>query len=81
MRLILPIFAALILTGCDPEDFAPGDRYKADFHYTLKPSDRLSVENFGMGRPVHRDYRRPVCLHSGNAGCDKNRYPRIARHY
>ena len=46
MRLILPIFAALILTGCDPEDFAPGDRYKADFHYTLKPSDRLSVENF-----------------------------------
>ncbi len=46
MRLILPIFAALLLTGCDFEDFASSDRYKAEFHYTLKPTDRLSVENF-----------------------------------
>jgi DUF4097 and DUF4098 domain-containing protein YvlB len=46
MRLILPVLAALILAGCDPEDFGPSDRYKADFHYTLKPSGRLSVENF-----------------------------------
>src|SRR4051812_28966730 len=50
MRLILPVFtalsAALLLTGCDIEDFGSSDRYKAEFHYTLKPSDRLSVENF-----------------------------------
>lgn len=46
MRLILPILATLLLAGCDIEDFGPSDRFKADFHYTLKPTDRLSVENF-----------------------------------
>lgn len=46
MRMILPVLAVLFLAGCDIEDFGPSDRYKADFHYTLKPSDRLSVENF-----------------------------------
>jgi len=46
MRLILPLLAALLLVGCDFEDFGPSDRYKAEFHYTLKPTDRLSVENF-----------------------------------
>lgn len=46
MRLILALFAALLLVGCDIEDFGPSDRYKSEFHYTLKPSDRLSVENF-----------------------------------
>jgi PBP1b-binding outer membrane lipoprotein LpoB len=46
MRLILPLLAALLLVGCDYEDFGPSDRYKAEFHYTLKPTDRLSVENF-----------------------------------
>ena len=46
MRLILPLLAALLMMGCDFEDFGPSDRYKAEFHYTLKPTDRLSVENF-----------------------------------
>ena len=46
MRLILPLLAALLLVGCDIEDFGPSDRFKADFHYTLKPTDRLTVENF-----------------------------------
>ena len=46
MRLILPLLAALLLMGCDYEDFGPSDRYRAEFHYTLKPTDRLSVENF-----------------------------------
>ena len=50
MRLILvsstALCAALLLTGCDIEDFGPSDRYRTDFHYTLKPADRLSVENF-----------------------------------
>src|ERR1700759_2372930 len=47
MRLILPLLAALVLlTGCDIEDFGPSDRYKEDFHYTLKANERLSVENF-----------------------------------
>jgi hypothetical protein len=46
MRLILPLLAALLLMGCDFEDFGPSDRYKAEFHYTLKPTDRLSVDNF-----------------------------------
>lgn len=46
MRLILPVLAALLLMGCDFEDFGPSDRYRAEFHYTLKPSDRLAVENF-----------------------------------
>ena len=46
MRCILLVFAALILAGCDPFDFGPSDRFQADFHYTLKPADRLSVENF-----------------------------------
>jgi DUF4097 and DUF4098 domain-containing protein YvlB len=46
MRLILPLLAALLLAGCDIEDFGPSDRFKTDFHYTLKPTDRLSIENF-----------------------------------
>lgn len=46
MRLILPLLAALLLVGCDLDDFGPSDRVRADFHYTLKPTDRLSVENF-----------------------------------
>jgi len=46
MRLILPILAALILVGCDLDDFGPSDRFRADFHYTLKPAARLNVENF-----------------------------------
>lgn len=46
MRLILPLLAALLLVGCDFDDLGPSDRFKAEFHYTLKPSDRLSVENF-----------------------------------
>jgi hypothetical protein len=46
MRFILLALAALALAGCDPSDFGPSDRFQADFHYTLKPADRLSVENF-----------------------------------
>jgi hypothetical protein len=46
MRLILPIIAALLLAGCDVADFGPSDRFKDDFHYTLKPANRLSVETF-----------------------------------
>lgn len=46
MRLILPLLAILALAGCDYEDFGPSDRYRAEFHYTLKPTDRISVENF-----------------------------------
>jgi DUF4097 and DUF4098 domain-containing protein YvlB len=48
----IPLLLAAILTatlftlGCDPADFGPSDRFQADFHYTLKPADRLSVENF-----------------------------------
>lgn len=46
MRLMLPILAALLLAGCDLDDFGPSDRFKSDFHYTLKPAERLNVENF-----------------------------------
>jgi hypothetical protein len=46
MRLIVIPLAALLLVGCDIEDFGPSDRYKAEFHYTLKPTERLNVENF-----------------------------------
>lgn len=46
MRWILLVLATLLLAGCDIEDFGPSDRFRADFHYTLKPADRLSVENF-----------------------------------
>ena len=46
MRLILPVLATLVLAGCNPEDFGPSDRYKDDFHYTLKPSERFSIEDF-----------------------------------
>ncbi len=46
MRLIVIPLAALLLVGCDMEDFGPSDRYKAEFHYTLKPTERLNVENF-----------------------------------
>jgi hypothetical protein len=46
MRFLPPVLAVLFLTGCDFDDLGASDRYKADFHYTLKPSDRLSVENF-----------------------------------
>src|SRR5580700_10188274 len=46
MRLILPVLAALLLMGCDLDDFGPSDRFKTDFHYTLKPAARLSIENF-----------------------------------
>lgn len=46
MRLVVIPLAALLLVGCDMEDFGPSDRYKAEFHYTLKPTERLSVENF-----------------------------------
>jgi DUF4097 and DUF4098 domain-containing protein YvlB len=46
MRLVLPLLAALLLAGCDFDDFGPSDRVRADFHYTLKPAERISVENF-----------------------------------
>jgi hypothetical protein len=46
MRLILPFLAVVLLSGCNIEDFGPSDRYEADFHYTLKPAGRLSVDNF-----------------------------------
>jgi hypothetical protein len=46
MRLIFPVLAVLFLAGCDIEGFGPSDRFKADFHYTLKPAERISVENF-----------------------------------
>jgi hypothetical protein len=48
MRIVLalaPVLAgALLLTGCDLEDF---DSYQADFHYRydLQPGGRLNVEN------------------------------------
>ena len=47
MRMVLalaPLLAgALLLTGCDLEDF---DSYQADFHYhyDFKPGGRLNVE-------------------------------------
>src|SRR5436305_13840231 len=46
--LILPAAAALILSGCDFEDFGGMERYHEDFHYShsLKSSGRLSIEGF-----------------------------------
>jgi hypothetical protein len=46
MRLVSTLLLALLLIGCDFEDFGPSDRYKEDFHFTLKPAERLSVDNF-----------------------------------
>lgn len=46
MRLILPVLTMVLLSGCNIEDFGPWDRYEADFHYTLKPTGRLNVENY-----------------------------------
>ncbi len=49
MRTVLSvagvIFSTLFLAGCDVEDFGSSERYKEEFHYTLKGADRLSVEN------------------------------------
>jgi hypothetical protein len=44
MRLVAVLAAALLLAGCDPEDF---DSYQADFHYhyALQPGGRLDIEN------------------------------------
>src|SRR5436305_3847195 len=46
--LILPAAAALILSGCDFEDFGGMERYHEDFHYShpLKSGGRLSIEGF-----------------------------------
>lgn len=46
MRLIPVFLAALFLTSCNPGDFGPEDRFTQEFHYTLKPAERLNVENF-----------------------------------
>jgi hypothetical protein len=46
MRLVSVLLLSVLLIGCDFEDFGPSDRYKEDFHFTLKPADRLSVDNF-----------------------------------
>ncbi len=46
MRLVSAIVLALLLIGCDLDDFGPSDRFKEDFHYTLKPVERLSIDNF-----------------------------------
>src|SRR5438874_4701462 len=50
MKLLSLTAIAVLLAGCDPEDFASfGDShaYRKDFHYTydLKPGGRLSVDN------------------------------------
>src|SRR5215471_2782251 len=39
---------ALLLAGCDWEDFGSSDRYSADFHYSypLKSGGTVSLENF-----------------------------------
>jgi len=46
--LALPAAAALILSGCDFEDFGGMERYHEDFHYShpLKSGGRLAVEGF-----------------------------------
>jgi len=47
MRWFL-MMSALLLAGCDWEDFGSSDRYSADFHYNypLKPGGRVSLDNF-----------------------------------
>ena len=48
IRLLAPIAAALLLTGCeDFGDWGQSDRYREDFHSTvaLKAGGRLSIEN------------------------------------
>jgi hypothetical protein len=51
LKTLLLTAIAVLLTGCDPEEFASfGDShaYEKDFHYSyaLKPGGRLAVENF-----------------------------------
>ncbi len=49
MRLILPAIllpVTVLLSGCNPADFGSSERYKADIHYTLKPTERLNIETF-----------------------------------
>jgi DUF4097 and DUF4098 domain-containing protein YvlB len=45
MRVILVAFAAFTLVGCDFEDFDSA-RFRAQFHYTLKPAERLNIDTF-----------------------------------
>lgn len=45
MRLIAPLIALLALAGCDVSDFGPSDRFKEDFHITMKPHARLDLQN------------------------------------
>lgn len=45
-RLLLPVVAALVLTGCEEWEFGDSNRYKEDFQYSYdaKPGIRLYVE-------------------------------------
>jgi hypothetical protein len=47
-RLALLAASVVLLTGCVAIDFGPGERYRADFHYSydLKPGGKVSLENF-----------------------------------
>ena len=75
MRLILPLLAALLLAGCDFDDFGPSDRFKADFHYTLKPTGQHQRGEFqrrnrsgGLGRALDRNHGDQVRVHAGESG-------------
>src|SRR5919202_307448 len=48
MRIALAFAAAVLLAGCDFEDFGPSDRYRSAFHYSydLEPNGRVSLDNF-----------------------------------
>ena len=44
---LVVLCAALVLTGCDVNEWGSSERFKADFHYSydLAPGGRLSIEN------------------------------------
>ena len=48
MRHAILCASALLLAGCDWEDFGGTERYSEDFHYNypLQPGGRVSLENF-----------------------------------
>ena len=47
-RRLFLLAGAVLLAGCDLDDFGSSDRYSEDFHYNypLKPGGRVALENF-----------------------------------
>ncbi len=46
LRVASALVPVVFLAGCDIDDFVGSEKFRSDFHYTLKPTQRLSIESF-----------------------------------